>query len=320
MGRAFGPGGGKMRRLALLVVPLVIVASACGESSDPAASPTTPPAAEFPVTVTAANGEVTIEARPERIVSLSPTGTEMLFAIGAGDQVEAVDDQSNFPPEAPASDLSGFEPNVEAISEFDPDLVVVSDDVEDLVASLEALGIPTLVQPAAANLDEAYAEIEVLGEATGNAEGAASVVDGMREDIDAILESVPDTAEPLTYYHELDPTFFSVTSNTFIGQVYSLLGLENIADAAQGASSGYPQLSAEYIVEADPQLIFLADTKCCGQNAQTVSQRAGWEQIRAVRDGGVVELDDDIASRWGPRIVDLLETVVDALGEVAAAA
>jgi iron complex transport system substrate-binding protein len=320
MGRAFGPGGGKMRRLALLVVPLVIVASACGESSDPAASPTTPPAAEFPVTVTAANGEVTIEARPERIVSLSPTGTEMLFAIGAGDQVDAVDDQSNFPPEAPASDLSGFEPNVEAISEFDPDLVVVSDDVEDLVASLEALGIPTLVQPAAANLDEAYAEIEVLGEATGNAEGAARVVDGMREDIDAILESVPDTAEPLTYYHELDPTFFSVTSNTFIGQVYSLLGLENIADAAQGASSGYPQLSAEYIVEADPQLIFLADTKCCGQNAQTVSQRAGWEQIRAVRDGGVVELDDSIASRWGPRIVDLLETVVDALGEVAAAA
>jgi iron complex transport system substrate-binding protein len=142
----------------------------------------------------------------------------------------------------------------------------------------------------------------------------------MRTDIDEIVASIPPFDEPPTYFHELDDGFFTVTSNTFIGEVYSMLGLENIADKAPNSASGYPQLSVEYIVKANPDLIFLADTKCCNQSAATVEKRAGWDQIAAVRNGGVVELDDDVASRWGPRVVDFLRTVADEVAELEDAA
>jgi len=135
----------------------------------------------------------------------------------------------------------------------------------------------------------------------------------MQSEIDRLVTSMPELEEPLTYYHELDGSLFSVTSETFIGEIYSLVGLENIADEAEGAETLYPQLSAEYIVDADPDLIFLADTKCCGESPETVAARPGWEELTAVSRGSVVALDDDIASRWGPRLVDLLETIVGAV-------
>ncbi|MCA1670665.1 MAG: ABC transporter substrate-binding protein, partial [Actinobacteria bacterium] len=122
--------------------------------------------------------------------------------------------------------------------------------------------------------------------------------------------------EPPTYYHELDQTYFSVTSDTFIGQVYSLVGLRNIAGEAKGAGSQYPQLSAEFIIKSDPDIIFLADTKCCDQTAATVSKRPGWGGIDAVENEAIVELDDDIASRWGPRVVDYLRAVVEAISKL----
>lgn len=299
---------------ALLVIALV--AAACGGAgrSRGGPGPATGEAA-FPVTVSAANGEVTIGARPERIVSLSPTSTELLFAIGAGDQVVAVDDNSNYPPEAPMTDLSGFAPNVEAVAEFEPDLVVLSDDVNDIVESLGALDIPVMLHPAAEVLDDTYSQIEQLGAATGHVGEAAELVASMRSEIEELAASAPEFEEPPTYYHELDQTFFSATSNTFIGQVYSLVGLENIADEAKGGGP-YPQLSSEFIIDADPDLILLADTKCCGVTAEKVARRPGWDQITAVKTGAVVELDDDVASRWGPRIVDLLRVVVGEVSEL----
>jgi iron complex transport system substrate-binding protein len=263
----------------------------------------------------AANGKVTIEARPERIVSLSPSATEMLFAVGAGDQVVAVDDNSDYPSDAPTTHLSGFEPNVEAVAEFDPDLVVLSDDVNDIVRSLKALGIPVLLQPAAETLADTYTEIDQLGAATGNVAEAAEVVASMKSEIEELARSLPDFEEPPTYYHELDQTFFSVTSNTFIGQIYSLAGLKNVADNAKEGGA-YPQLSAEFIIDADPDLIFLSDTKCCGITAEKVAGRPGWNQITAVKTGAVVELDDDVASRWGPRVVDFLRVVVGEVSEL----
>jgi len=270
----------------------------------------------FPVTVSADNGEVTIEQRPVRIVSLAPTLTEMLFAIRAGDQVVAVDELSTYPEEAPRTDLSGFEPNLEAVAALDPDLVVVSDDFNDIVSALTVVGIPVIHHPAAASLVDTYTQIEQLGAATGNPEAAAGLVASMASEIDDLSGSVEERAEPLTYYHELDGSLFTVTSATFIGEMYGLAGLENIADAAEGADTLYPQLSAEYIIESDPDLIFLADTQCCGESAETVAARPGWDQITAVTSGAVFALDDDIASRWGPRVVDLLETIVAATLEL----
>ena len=304
-----------LRRTGILVLTLSLAVAACAGRADPEAgpSPAPSPGGGFPVTVEAANGPVTIEERPQRIVSLSPTATEILFAIGAGGQVVAVDDQSNHPPEAPVTDLSGFEPNVEAIAGYEPDLVVIANDIGDLVSSLGRLDIAVALQPAAEDLDGTYDQILQLGEMTGEAAGAEEVVEEMRREIDELLEEVPDWVRAPTYYHELDPTFFTVTSDTFIGQVYAMVGLQSIADEAEGAGSGYPQLSSEYIVSADPDFIFLADTKCCGESAETVAARPGWERIEAVRRGDVVELDDDVASRWGPRVVDLLKVVVTAV-------
>jgi len=309
------------RRLVLLVVSVAVVAAACasdGEAGRESTGPST--GAAFPVTLTTANGEVTIDERPERIISLSPTATEMLFAIGADDQVIAVDDQSNFPPDAPTTALSGFEPNVEAIASYEPDLVVYSTEPGDLGSTLEGLGITTILLPAATTLEDAYEQLEQLGRATGNAEAATAVVDDMRTEVDSIVSSVEMPQPPLTFYHELDDTYYSVTSKTFIGQLYGLVGLENIADAADDGGGGYPQLSAEYVIRADPDLIFLADTKCCGQSLATVADRPGWNSITAVRRRDVVPLDDDVASRWGPRIVEYLRTIAGAVSDVEAEA
>ena len=309
------------RRLVVLVVSVAVVAAACasdGEAGRESTGPST--GAAFPVTLTTANGDVTIDERPERIISLSPTATEMLFAIGADDQVIAVDDQSNFPPEAPRTGLSGFEPNVEAIASYEPDLVVYSTEPGDLGSTLEGLGITTMLLPAATMLDDAYEQLEQLGRATGNAQAATVVVDDMRTEVDSIVSSVEIPQPPLTFYHELDDTYYSVTSRTFIGQLYGLVGLESIADAAGAGGGGYPQLSAEYVIRADPDLIFLADTECCGQSPAIVAERPGWNSITAVRRRDVVPLDDDVASRWGPRIVEYLRTIADAVSDVEAEA
>jgi iron complex transport system substrate-binding protein len=236
----------------------------------------------------------------------------MLFGIGAGDQVVAVDDQSDYPASVPTTDLSGFEPNIEAIVSYAPDLVVLAGDAGGVVKGLGKLDVPVLVQPAAATIDDTYHQIEQLGAATGNADEAADVVAQMRSHVEEIVASAPDGAGT-TVYHELDDTYYSVTSDTFIGQVYAMFGVENIADEAKGAGSGYPQLSSEYIVDRDPTLIVLADGECCGQSAATVAERPGWGDLTAVRTGSVIAIDDDVASRWGPRVVEFMREVADGL-------
>ena len=261
--------------------------------------------------------EAVADSYPNAIVSLSPTATEMLFAIGAGDQVIAVDNYSYYPPQAPVvDDLSGFSPNVEAIAAFEPDLVVLSNPT--IQEELELLGIDVFVAAAAVDLEDVYTQISELGDATGNANGASIVVDQMREQIGEIVAAIDMPDEPLTYFHELDPTLYSLTSSTFIGQIYSMAGVENIADAADGAgTSQYPQLTQEFILESDPDIIFFADAQCCSQTVATISERPGWSELTAVRNQHVFEMDADIASRWGPRLVQFLETVLSAVKTVA---
>jgi iron complex transport system substrate-binding protein len=255
---------------------------------------------------------------PQRIVSLSPTATEDLFAIGAGGQVVAVDNQSNYPANAPKTKLSGYTPNAEAIASYKPDLVVVSANPNGLVAALGKLHIRTLLQPPAQSLAGAYAQLERLGAATGHAARARAVVQSLRRSVAQVVASVPHGAKGLTFYEELSPDYYSATSKTFTGQVLTLLGLKNVADAADKTGSGYPKLSAEYIVASNPDLIVLADTKCCGQTAAKVKARPGWDTIGAVENGGVIGVSDDVASRWGPRIVQFMRLVAQGAKAVAA--
>ena len=288
------------RSLVLLAALAAVLAPAAWAS---------PKAASFPVTIHAADGDVVVKARPTRVISLSPTGTEDLFAVGAGPQVIAVDNDSDYPKSAPHTTLSGYTPNIEAIAGYDPDLVVVSNDIDNVVESLQKLGVPVLLEPAADNLAQAYDEIRQLGAATGHQAQAAKVVSGMERSLTTILRSVPRSNRHLTVYDELDPTYYSVTSSTFIGRIFKLFGFRDIADAADTTHSGYPQLNAEYIVTSNPDIVVLSDTVCCGQSAKTVAARPGWGGISAVKHGRVAAVDDDVASRWGPRIVDFARAV-----------
>jgi iron complex transport system substrate-binding protein len=250
-------------------------------------------------------------ATPKRIVSLSPSATESLFAIGAGKQVIAVDDQSDYPKRAPRTKLSGYTPNVEAIAGYRPDLVVISGDPGGVVESLRKLGIRVVLQPAAKDLAGAYAEIRQLGSVTGHAKAAKALVARMKRQISRAVASTPRAR--LSVYHELTPDYYSATSKTFIGRIYKLFGLRNIADAADSSGTGYPQLSGEYILSSNPSLIVLADTRCCGQSASTVAGRPGWSSLAAIRTRAVVAIDDSVASRWGPRIVNFVNSVAKVL-------
>jgi iron complex transport system substrate-binding protein len=307
------------KKIHVVVAVSALFLTACGQSSSSSVESAAPTvASSFPVTIENNGTSVVIPEQPDAIISLSPTATEILFAIDAGDQVIAVDDQSNYPAEAPISDLSGFTPNLESIVALSPDLVVVSFDVDGIVAALTAAEIPVLVQYAAATLDDTYLQIAELGTATGQSAKAEELTTQMKSDIDAAIAQVPAEAAGLTYFHELDNTLYTVTSATFIGSVYALAGLTNIADTAADAASGYPQLSPEFLVDADPAIVFLADTKCCGQTAETLAQRPGFDGLSAIANNSVVELDDDVASRWGPRTVDFVKAIVDGVLTVTA--
>jgi iron complex transport system substrate-binding protein len=304
-----------VNRTLLVATVAAILASFGASASAPAAAPPAKPKL-FPVTIKAANGRVTIPRRPTRIVSLSPTATENLFAVGAGRQVVAVDALSNYPRRAPRTKLSGFTPNAEAIASYRPDLVFLHTGGE-IVKQLRELRIRVIQLPAARNLGHAYAEIVQMGRATGHPGAARRLVRSMKARIAAAVTSARPSASRLSVYHELTTDYYSATSQTFIGQVYKLFGLRNIADGADGSGSGYPKLAGEYIIAANPDLIVLADSKCCGQSHETVAARPGWSTIKAVRTRRVTRADDDVASRWGPRIVGFVRLVASAVRNVA---
>jgi iron complex transport system substrate-binding protein len=252
-------------------------------------------------------------AVPHRIVSLSPTATEDLFAIGAGPQVVAVDSASDYPKNAPRTKLSGLTPNAEAIVGLHPDLVVIQFDPNKLVPALAKAKIRTLVEPSAPTLAAAYGQLEQLGKITGHLSEAKALVARLKARIAALVAGAPKPSAPLTVYDELSPDYYSASSKTFIGQVLGLFGLKNIADAADSSGSGYPQLSGEYIVGANPDLIVLLDSVCCGQTRATVAARPGWSGLTAVKRGAIVRVDDSVASRWGPRVVLFVKALASAM-------
>lgn len=327
----YGSGAKVAAALAAVAVAAVALAG-CGSSGSSSTSTSTSTsagsaapsasaaAAAFPVTVTAANGAVTVRSRPARIVSLDPTSTEDLYAIGAGPQVVAVDQDSNYPAGVPKTGLSGLTPNIEAIAKYNPSLVVASQNSGGLVSGMTKLGIPVLIEPAVAALDAAYAQIQQVGEATGHAAQAAMVVANMKQQIAADVAKAGTAHKGATYYWELSASpYYSAASSTFIGEVVGLFGLKNIADAvSKPADGGYPQLSQEYIVTAKPQIIFLADNQPAdgAQSPAVVAKRPGWSGIPAVQNHEIIGLNDDIASRWGPRLPLLAAEIAAAIEQL----
>lgn len=300
----------------LLATSLVLTGcgdTGSGEDSGPSEDSTASASpADYPVTIDAGNGEVTLDERPERIVSLSPSATEILFAIGAQDQVVAADEYSTYPAAAPTTDLSAYDPNVEAIAGYEPDLVVIANDTDGIVAALARLDIPTIVNAAPATIEEGYDGVAALGLATGHVDETAEVVADMRAAVNRELAAA--SHEGLRVYHELDDTLYAASSYSFIGSVYDALGATNVADAADEQKSGYPQLTEEAVIAADPQLIVITDQ--VSYTADDVAERPGWETVSAVREGNIVTVDADISSRWGPRLPQLIASLADAMASV----
>jgi iron complex transport system substrate-binding protein len=268
---------------------------------------------------------------PQCIVSLSPTATETLFAIGAGPQVQAVDTDSDFPTSGlPTKRINALNPSVEAVlgickstashPSTKPDLVVISYDANSIQQKLTNLGVKVLFQDAATSVANALSQIRQLGTLTGHAQKADALATSINSTIQADIKSIPPhPSKKLTVYYEIGTNpYYSLTSQTFVGSLLKSLGAVNIADAdSTTADAGYPELSAEYIISANPKLIFLADSV----TPASVAKRTGFNKVSAVEHHNVVELNDDIASRWGPRLDilmnELTAQVKKALGETA---
>jgi iron complex transport system substrate-binding protein len=282
------------------------------------ASPAHAVSTKYPLTISSGGFKTTITKEPKRIISLSPSATEILFSIGADKQVLLVDSLSNYPKRAPISDISAFEPNVEAIVGKKPDLVILSVDSmksTEVRNALIKLNVPVLMEKAPTQLSDVYAEIKVLGRVANKQTKANVLAKKMAADIKSILAKAKKSTG-VRIFHELDDTYYSVTSDTFIGRVYKDFGVINVADAAAGADSyGYPQLSAEYLLKSDPQAIFLADAQY-GVTPESVAKRAGWSQISAVKNNKVFALTADVPSRWGPRLVDFYRDIAKALAKI----
>ena len=277
--------------------------SPAGDDDEPGSA-----AGDFPREVETAAGTVLIEVRPDSIVSLSPTATEMLFAIDAGAQVAAVDLYSDYPPEAPEGTLDGFVPDLEAILANRPDLVVASGLPEDVAAGLGDSGVAVMLLPAALSFDDTFDQIAQLGEATGRIDEAAALNAEIRAEIDDVLADLPETDTPVRVFHEIDDSFYTATSASFVGQVYETMGFANIADPLDDGT-GFPLIDGESILAGDPSLIVF--TSQAPYTADEIAARPGWSGVTAVARGNIVQVDADIASRWGPRIVEFMRAIAD---------
>jgi iron complex transport system substrate-binding protein len=295
-----------LETLLALFIALTLALAACGEEERPAVVPEpTAAATDFPVTVTRSDGrELTIAAAPQRIASLSPAATEVLYAVGAGPQIVATDLQSDYPPEAAnTSKLDAFQPNLEAIAAVEADLIIIASNQDNVVEALDGLGETVLFLEVPDTIDGVMEQVQLLARVSGRARAGERLAQELKGRIESVTRRLADVHEGPRVYHELDNTFFTVAPNSFVGDFYNLLKARNIAE---GAPTAYPQLSQEEILDRDPEVIILADADA-GESPQTVKARPGWGVINAVKNDRIYVVDPDLVSRPGPRVADGLE-------------
>lgn len=314
--------------LAAGLLALAALGAACDDGGDaagpeatpttaaPASTPTPAPEASaeatapsaFPLTVEDSGGAaITLDAPPTRIVSYSPGATEILFAIGAGERVIATDEFSDFP--AAALDLPKLaysSPDPEGALALDPDLVLMAGQQRDQVEQFRSLGMTVLFVEEAANLEGVLDRVELFGSFTGNQERAAALVTEMQGRIDAVTSALADVEEGPRVLFELTSDLYTIAPDTFVGDLLTLAKARNIAE---GAESRFPQLTAEAVVVADPEVVLLAHAEFSGESLETVCARPGWDVITACTSGRVEAVDGDLTNRPGPRVVDGLELI-----------
>lgn len=289
---------------AVLLLAFALALAACGNDEE-AAPPASQPGADFPVTVQRSDGrEITIQEPPERIASLSPGATEILFAIGAGESVAASDNFSDYPPEAEqTTKLDAFEPNLEAIVAVEADLIIDAHNQDNVVEALDDLGEAVLYLVVPEGVDGVLEQIRLFGRVTDHQQEAENLGQSLEARIDAIEAELADVEQGPRVFHELDNTLFTAAPGSFVGDLYNLLKAENVA---AGSDNPYPQLTQEVIIERDPEVIILADEEF-GETPEAVKSRPGWDVISAVKNDRIHGIDPDTVSRPGPRVVDALE-------------
>jgi len=278
----------------------------------PPPSPTPTPASAYPITLTDDAGRtVTIATRPQRIVSLAPSHTETLYALGLGDQVVGVTEYCNYPPEAANKPKIGGFANIdlEQVVGLNPDLVLASTlHIAEVVPALQERGLTVVVIEPKTVLG-VLDSISTIAHITGQDKAGELLVAQMGQRIEAIQQKLKEVPRPKVFW-ELGPELYTAGPGSFINDLIVLAGGENVA---ADADSPWPQLSVEVIVLKDPDVIVLADHNY-GETATKVKERSGWSDIRAVKEGRIVEItNDDIVSRPGPRIVEGLEFLARAL-------
>ncbi|HZK48624.1 MAG TPA: ABC transporter substrate-binding protein [Thermoleophilia bacterium] len=320
--------GSPMRRraLALFVALLsvtwaVLALSGCSSGATTTTSEATPtteatatttPAedqAAFPVTVTDDNGvEVTVTARPERIVSTAPANTEILFALGAGDRVVGVTSLDDYPPEvADIEKIGDFSPNTEAIIALEPDLVVGYSGNEEALQPLVDAGIPVLILNAA-SIDGIYTDMTIVGNAIGEPKAAEDLIATVRVELEGIANTAAETGESPKVFYALDDTLWTVGPGSFVDELITLAGATNVA--ANGPSP-YFQYTPEELVAADPDAVILPMTVFSTIDAFAADPR--FAALRAVKEGRVYLVDDITVTRPGPRVTEGLTVLAKAL-------
>ena len=290
-----------MRGILLVLLWLPLLLGACSEDDK---------APDEPLTFHGSDGvSVTFDAPPKRIVSLAAHATEIFCQVGAGNSLVAVDKFANCPPNTTSKPaVDSFQPSIEAIVAFEPDLVYAWYEPGDMAQSLRGAGVRVLFLEVPDSIAGVFENIEIVGRLTGRQKEAEALIAQMKARQDDITEEIKDVPKGPRVFHELDKELFTVRSDTFIGELYKLLKAENIADRAD---SPFPQLSSEAVVAGDPQVIVLTD----GETAASVSARPGWSGISAVRDKRICEVDGDLTSRPGPNIMEGLAALYECLYE-----
>lgn len=320
-----------MLRKSLLFILLIALLTACAPQATPTAAPvaTDVPATEAPATdaptepaaapLTFTDGlgrEVKLDGPAQKIISLAPSNTEILFAIGAGDQVVGRDALSDYPEEAKAATDIGstFDAlNTELIVSLNPDLVVAAEiNTPEQVKQLEDLGLTVYYLKNPLTLEEMYGNLEIVAQLTGHEQEAASLIESLKARVAAVDEKIAPISSRFSVFYELDATDpakpYTAGKGTFITQLIERAGGHNIA----ADLDGYPQMSLEQVVAADPAFIILGDARY-GISPESIAQRPGWENLSAVKNGKVLAFNDDLVSRPGPRLVDALEELAKLL-------
>jgi iron complex transport system substrate-binding protein len=307
---------------ALLTLTLLTACSPA-RTSTPAAVSTEPPASAVPavpsITLTDDLGRtVTLAGPAQRVVSLAPSNTEILFAIGAGAQVVGRDETSDYPAEAVSlptvGGWSGF--STESIVALHPDLVLAQGgglNSPELVASLEGLGLTVYVLPNPPTIEAMYTNLETVGILTGHEAGATTLVDLLKRRVAAVDQKILPLSYAPTVYYELDATEptkpYTAGPGSFVDLLITRAGGINIGAELQGQ---WAQISLEQLVVANPTIIILGDA-AYGETPEKVAQRPGWGTLAAIQAGQVFPFDDNLVSRPGPRLVDGLEAMAKLL-------